>query len=285
MPLTVLHHLSYLVATMKRDSSIHKNIRAHDKISADYEMLHGEIFNPVEQDRLKRKMIEALSFLHTSSERKIALDFGCGTGNLTRHLIESGLRVVSADISKRFLEIVAQRHSTYSLLGTLLVNGKDLSGLRDDVFDIVATYSVLHHVPDYLFLIREMHRVTRKGGVIYIDHELNDYYWRRDATYAGFLERVCQKPQSGLRRYLIPSNYVNAIKLIFNPRWKPEGDIHVWPDDHIEWDKVETLLRSLGSEIVLNEDYLLFRRGYPEDIYMNYKDFCSDTKVLVVRKI
>jgi hypothetical protein len=77
---------------------------------------------------------------------------------------------------------------------------------------------------------------------------------------------------------------VNGIKLLLNPRWKPEGDIHVWPDDHIEWDKEEAVLRSLGAEIVLKEDYLLFRRGYPEDIYMRYKESCSDTRVLLARK-
>lgn len=269
---------------MKKRSAVHENIRAHDKVAAEYESLHGEIFNPVEQDRLKRTMSEARSFLRTSSREKVALDLGCGTGNLTGHLIDLGLKVVSADVSKRFLEIVARNHPTSNLLGTLLVNGTDLSGIRDGVFDIVATYSVLHHVPDYRSLVGEMHRVTKKGGVLYIDHELNEHYWKPGDKYAEFLESVRREPDRGIRRYLEPSNYVNAVRLIFNPRWKPEGDIHVWPDDHIEWDELERFLGALGSETVLREDYLLFRRGYPEDVYRNYRESCSDTRVLVVRK-
>lgn len=143
---------------------IHMNARVHDNICSEYEILHGEIFNPVEQERLKRKLSEALTFLQTPSERKLALDYGCGTGNLTRHLIEAGAKVVSADVSKKFLESVENEHSGTGLSETLLVNGRNLSGIQEGTFDLVATYSVQHHVPDYLSLVMELHRVTKRGG-------------------------------------------------------------------------------------------------------------------------
>ena len=171
------------------------NARAHDNIFAEYENLHGEIFNPVEQERLKRKLSEALSFLQTPSKQKLALDYGCGTGNLTRHLIEAGVKVVSADVSKKFLESVGNEYSKTGLSETLRVDGRNLSGIQDDTFDIVATYSVLHHVPDYLSLVMELHRVTKRGGIIYIDHELNDAYWQPDDKYAEFLKCVLPKPK------------------------------------------------------------------------------------------
>jgi ubiquinone/menaquinone biosynthesis C-methylase UbiE len=161
-------------------SRISMNARAHDNICAEYENLHGEIFNPVEQERLKRKLSEALAFLETPSGRKLALDYGCGTGNLTRHQIPAGVKVVSADVSKKFLDSVEKDHSGTGLSETLMVNGRNLSGIQDGTFDIVATYSVLHHVPDYLSLVMELYRVTKRGGGIYIDHELNDAYWQPD---------------------------------------------------------------------------------------------------------
>ena len=37
------------------------------------------------------------------------LDFCCGSGNLTRHLLELGFEVVAADVSERFLALVERR--------------------------------------------------------------------------------------------------------------------------------------------------------------------------------
>ena len=69
-----------------------------------------------------------------------------------------------------------------------------------------------------------------------------------------------------------------------NPRYKREGDIHVWPDDHIEWDKIEQLLTSESFEIVLKKDYLLYKSNYDPEIYNEYKDQCADERVLIARK-
>ncbi|WP_423161977.1 hypothetical protein, partial [Stenotrophomonas geniculata] len=66
--------------------------------------------------------------------------------------------------------------------------------------------------------------------------------------------------------------------------YMPEGDIHVWPDDHIEWGAVEDLLIQAGCKVVLKEDYLLFYQGYREEVYEAYKDRCTDVRLLVARR-
>lgn len=55
---------------------------------------------------------------------------------------------------------------------------------------MVATYSVLHHVPDYLKIVDEFVRVLKPGGVIYIDHEVSPSYWEINDTYQSYLEEL-----------------------------------------------------------------------------------------------
>lgn len=254
--------------------------------AAVYEKSHREIFNPIEQQRLHNALRHALNAVQTGSKPMTALDYGCGSGNLTRHLIELGAHVVSADVADDYLKAVEREFSETSSSRTLKVNGADLSSLPDAHFDLVATYSVLHHVRDYLRIVEELCRVTRPGGVVYIDHEVIPAYWQRPPLYGEFLRKA--RPRVDWRRLisllLDVKGYVHIVRRLANPRYKREGDIHVWPDDHIEWDRIERTLASRGFETVLREDYLLCKAIYNLDVYNEYKDRCADERVLIARK-
>jgi ubiquinone/menaquinone biosynthesis C-methylase UbiE len=214
----------------------------------------------------------------SGSEPLKALDFGCGSGNLTRHLLALGLDVTSADVSRGFLDLVQHR---YPEARTLMMNGRDLSNVEDSSFDLVATYSVLHHVPDYLGAVREMARVCKPGGVVVIDHEQNEEFWSPSAQYREFRSQALR---TDWRKYLAPMNYVHRIWRVFDPRHANEGDIHVWPDDHIEWPLIKQEMDRGGFEIVREENYLLFNRLYRREVYDRYVGRCTDTKMMIFRK-
>jgi ubiquinone/menaquinone biosynthesis C-methylase UbiE len=265
-----------------------KPAAAYDsQVTRIYERIHGEIFNPIEQQRLHDALRRVTDAVRTGSEPLTALDYGCGSGNLTRHLIALGFQTVSADVSEHFLKLIEKEFSQSGSSSILKLNGKDLSSVPDSHFDLAATYSVLHHVPDYLRIVEEMCRVVKPGGVIYIDHEVTEAYYSRPAEYVEFLKRA--RPRVNWKRYLrllcdVPG-YVHIIRRLRNPRYKKEGDIHVWPDDHIDWDKIERILTDQGCEIVLKQDYLVYRSLYNPGIYDEYKDKCSDQRLLVARKV
>lgn len=269
-------------------SGLKQNIRAHDRVAQDYEALHGEIFNPVEQARLRTKLAEAAALIRTPSGERRALDLGCGSGNLTAHLLELGLGVTAADVSGKFLELVQAKFAANSGLRTALLNGRDLAGFGNGAFDFTAAYSVLHHIPDYLRMVREMARVTARGGVLYIDHELNPSYWAGGPDYAGFSEecrRGAPAEAPGFSRFFKFVTYANKVRQLLNPRYMTEGDLHVWPDDHIDWDEIKKILADSGFETVLLEDYLLYRRGCPTEAYAKYSAVCSDVRLLAARKL
>lgn len=268
---------------MKAREKIEQNIKAHNRIYDKYEQTHCEIFNQIEQDRLHKKLEQAVKTIKTNSDQKIAFDYGCGSGNLTRHLIDCGLYTIAGDVSERLLSLTTKKYSHTGMLDTIKINGQDLSDIEDSCFDLVGTYSVLHHVPDYLKIIKEMIRVMKHGGVIYIDHEVNESYWNNTGLYQEFLNIVQSMNKKSWKRYLKLSNYIYKIRVMINPKYRPEGDIHVFPDDHIEWDKIEKLLTTHDCEIVLKEDYLAYS-GYPLDIYRKYEYRCADMRVLIAIK-
>jgi 2-polyprenyl-3-methyl-5-hydroxy-6-metoxy-1,4-benzoquinol methylase len=259
---------------------IRRNISVHDRLARKYERLHGEIFNPIEQARLGTLLVRAAAEVRTGATPLRALDMGCGSGNLTGHLLKLGMQVTAADVSGGFLRLVRERYSSKPVR-THQLNGIDLSGLADESFDIVATYSVLHHIPDYLAACAEMARKCRKGGVILIDHEATPNVWTGDAILLEFKRRALR---FDWRKYLRPSNYLHRLRRFVEPRYSNEGDLHVWPDDHIEWDQIAEVMDRGGCVPIMTEDYLLYRRLYRQSVYDRYKHRCADTRAMLFRR-
>lgn len=256
-----------------------RNIRVHDRIARRYDAVHGEISNDLEQARLAEALRRGLGEVRTGAAPLRVLDFGCGSGNLTRHLLTLGTEVVAADVSRGFLDLVESRFP--ESVTTLQLNGRDLSSLPDDSMDMVATYSVLHHIPDYLAALQELARVTKPGGVIFIDHEHNSDYWSRSSDYVRFKRDAMRVDW---RKYLAPANYLHRLRRVFNPRYAVEGDIHVWPDDHIEWKAITDILTRAGLEVAFCDDYLLNHELYRPEVYQRYRSTLTDMRMMAFRK-
>src|SRR5437660_1330907 len=120
---------------------IARNALIHDRLVETYENTHGEIFNSVEQDRLRSASAMATSHIVSGTARPRTLDYGCGTGNLTRHLVHLGCQVMAADVSSKCTKLVHQRYGTTGSVDTLVLNGRDLSNVADASFDLVGAYS------------------------------------------------------------------------------------------------------------------------------------------------
>jgi SAM-dependent methyltransferase len=268
---------------------IERSLRRYRRAHARYDRRHPEIFNPVEQGRLRA----ALERVRREASGKRALDFGCGSGNLTRQLLELGLDVTAADLLPQFLRTVERRFG----VRTLRLNGRDLAGVPDGSFDVVAAYSVLHHIPDYLAAVRELARVAAPGGIVYIDHEANDGFFDPDGCgyhlRMDWLRHRRERPgfwnpeRRRWQRYLMPSKYALGMRLLFDPDYLfgSEGDIHVWAEDRIEWDRVIEALRDAGCAVAWREDYLNYNPDYPDDLYEAYRERgCSDMTALAARR-
>jgi len=271
--------------------AIAHNRRAHDRVAGIYDARHPEIFNDVEQERLARVLRRAAALAGEGRAGPLrALDVGCGTGNLTRQLVALGAHVTAADLSPKLLAEVARRFGASGQVATVALNGRDLDPLPDGAFDLAATYSVLHHVPDYAALVAEMARVVRPGGIVFIDHERSDASWA-SAEYQAFLrEAITRPPRRRWWYWFQPSRYWKRIRPALewqrwlDARWMPEGDLHIWPDDHVEWTRVQRALAERGCVVIEREEYLLYEPRYRRDVWESWRTRCSDMRMVIARR-
>lgn len=271
---------------------VNHNKRVHDSVVPIYERIHTEIFNPTEQARIAGALKDAISKVTPSAEIPLVLDFGAGTGNLTGHLLNLGARVVAADVSLKTLALLKDKFSETGRFEISELNGIDLSNLNDNSFDMVATYSVLHHVPDYLGIVKEFVRVTKPGGVIYIDHESSPCFWLEKSednkAYQMEYQMVYGQPFIGrfVNKLKNLFSYTSWRRLINRTLWglNGEGDIHVFKNDHIEWQLIEELLLK-QCILIASVDYLVCREVNPmPPLYLKYKAICADMRFVVYKK-
>ncbi|MFF2367614.1 class I SAM-dependent methyltransferase [Streptomyces sp. NPDC058122] len=106
------------------------------------------------------------------------LDIGCGPGTITADLAERvpDGHVTGVDHASGILD-QARRTAAERGLGNVEFAVADVHALEypDDTFCVVHAHQVLQHVGDPVQALREMHRVTRPGGIIAV----------RDADYSA----------------------------------------------------------------------------------------------------
>ena len=265
------------------DAQIRENIDLHERVASKYDDRHPEIYNPIEQDRLRSALELAKQETGTSGTVQ-ALDFGCGTGNLTRHLLALGCHVTTADVTPTFAQMAADlnpEHTTPHIL-----NGKDLHEFPDGAFDLIATYSVLHHIPDYLTAVKDLMRVLKPGGVLVIDHEASEEHYNPSSALLEFRKKTEQPRDLAwyAKRVFSIGWWKTKMKQRSNPRYSEEGDIHVWADDHIEWPKLRLLFEDGGLDVIRDESYLHCQAHYDEGTFREYSERCTDMHILIGRK-
>ncbi|MGH9202619.1 MAG: class I SAM-dependent methyltransferase [Vicinamibacterales bacterium] len=106
------------------------------------------------------------------------LDVGCGTGWFSARAAERGARVTSLDIGTRLLAHTRARCTTRPVAG-------DACALpfAGAAFDLVISSECIEHTLDPHAAVREIHRVTRPGGLLLIT--VPNRIWRFAATIAN----------------------------------------------------------------------------------------------------
>lgn len=139
----------------------------------DYAQLYPQIDNELDVPVLLRT---ALSLV----EGRRLIDVGCGEGGL--------LDAVRSEVGTAWdltgFEISAHRGSRARERGhEVLVSEDGRVPLPDDSMDIVTSTHVVEHVPDDAGYVRELARIARPGGVIYLETPLKlrgAWYFRRN---------------------------------------------------------------------------------------------------------
>lgn len=127
-----------------------------------------QAFESSGQSDFKQRYTYFIALAKALAERfhpKIALDIGCTGGDLVYTLRELGVVTYGVDINA-----YALHHSIDAVRGHLLQINVDSDGLPfdDDSFDLVTTLDVIEHLHRPYWMISEMRRVLKNGGVVFM---------------------------------------------------------------------------------------------------------------------
>jgi len=264
----------------KRDLSIDENLReriheanvAVHRFEAEcYELLHPEVYGKHEQKRINStlRMVDRL----IADNQKKALDVGAGTGNLTGKLLEMGYKVTAIDISAEMCKILKKKYKNYLEAKKLIVINspvEDVSFDRDE-FDLTACYSVLHHLPDYVDAIQRLTIFLKKGGVMYLDHEISPFYWKSEShNVANLVKHIYfhSNPLLNTLYFRILGINIPSLDYTLADYWHKREH----PLDH---KKIEYVFEKENFDFFIRIDYHLKGTWGLNPIFYIYKHTCK----------
>src|SRR6185436_17074989 len=98
------------------------------------------------------------------------LEYGAGTGWLSRYLTQLGCRAILLDVSPTALNIARELYARQKPIGDrfeprfLVFNGRNIE-LPDASVDRIVCFDAFHHAPNPEEVLREFSRVLKPGGI------------------------------------------------------------------------------------------------------------------------
>ena len=151
----------------------------YDNKGGDYEDDHDEIFL-LESARWK-KISNLIFNSWAKKSNRVIVDFGCGTGFVPLSIMSDLNRddyIYCIDVSSKMLsecEKNLKKAGVCFKRSFLKIDGSNCS-IKDEIADVVTVNSVLHHVSDPAMFLKEISRITKKGGYFIIGHESNEAF-------------------------------------------------------------------------------------------------------------
>jgi len=185
---------------------------SHDPAGAVYGREHEfgtrEFFDAVERHRYHEYapwMPEVMGFNEFAGAR--LLEVGCGMGTDLLQFARGGAKVTGVDLTPRSVEISRQHLDVYGERGDFAISDCETLPFADDSFDVVYSNGVLHHTPDTVGAVREIHRVLRPGGQarVMLYHRGSAAYWGEIILRHGLLKGELlsgHSPQDIMSRYV-----------------------------------------------------------------------------------
>lgn len=138
------------------------------------------IFDEKYKTPYELRRIAIIQSLIPPGRGRLALDLGCGSGLISKILVERGWEVTAVDIESRNIDL-ALRAAQHGIIGDVL---SVLEGLPKKSFDLVLALELIEHLPAGKLLLQRLYDVTKDDGLLVAStpnrvspEGLSGYYW------------------------------------------------------------------------------------------------------------
>lgn len=175
------------------------------------------------------------------------LDVGTGTALIPVELCKrnAAASVDALDLAAHMLELAKRNVSRAALDGRVRLALQDAknAGWREGAFDTVMSNSIVHHIPDPRDVLREMWRLTRAGGVLFVRDlvrpESDERVRQLVATHAAVPAEVAPDARAMHERQrdlfeasLRAALTVEEVQAMVAPLGIPAGSVRMTSDRH-----------------------------------------------------
>jgi ArsR family transcriptional regulator len=136
-----------------------KTVQFFDHIASRWDLLKGEILGDLD---LNQAIIQAMP------RSDVAVDLGCGTGELVERLQSIAGHVIGVDSSSKMIELARNRVYPDQEKVDLRLGELEHLPLKDEEADCAVVSMVLHHLSTPDRFISEVSRVMKKNGTLVI---------------------------------------------------------------------------------------------------------------------
>ena len=150
-----------------------------------------EFFELIESHRYQSERHIPIAADFDSAKGKRVLEIGCGIGTDGVQFARAGANYTGVDLTTAAVELAEKNFELRGLAGSFETADAERLPFPDDSFDVVYSHGVLHHTPDTIKAISEVHRVLRPGGKAIVmlyhrnsyNHAVNIRLLRRVGAY------------------------------------------------------------------------------------------------------
>jgi len=228
-----------------------ENIKMHDRDSQIYDMRHPYMRDKKFQESFKSDLALMASSLELVKSVRV-LDCGAGTGNLTLKFLDFGWRVTALDISGGMLEALrAKVTDGGDRLETVEADAEDYLRRQEGAFDVVAFGATLHHLPDYITVLKLACKALKPGGLLYVTGEPTlttqvsfwEYRLLRLDEYFNVLYKMVSHPQHVL-------TVLGKVVALSRPEEVDESLAEFHVDAGIDHDRCQSVLEASGLALL-----------------------------------
>jgi len=149
-----------------------------DRYDAErFASLSGRTFDALEKRALRRMIRRAVA----GSSAPSVLDVPCGTGRITRVLLEEGLSVTGADISCEMMAIAEKKCAAHADRLQFQRLDLDAVDLPENQYDLVSCVRMLHHLDAVTrrAIFGALAKLSRRYVLVNVSLSTPFYRWRR----------------------------------------------------------------------------------------------------------